>query len=314
MSNAIDTPPHFGTMAAYLDHLNDAGYWRPYAYEALNRHGLAMVEAVAGRGGTFPTLVGGGVAIKLFGHLPFWERSHAGELAALDNVARDHRIPAPKLLAHGRLFDDAAALWPYLVMTSMPGANWEDASLSPSQKRAVAADLGRTVGGIRDVSPSSALPRPEDWSTWGPAKAARRTVLPPHLVEQVDDFVAAIPETDRVFVHGDLMHRHVFVSGSGLTGLIDWGDAVVADPHYELAQVHLNLFDGNKTLLRIFLDHANWPTERGFARRSLAQAFRRQAVGLAQHTTMDVFFKVPDLVPLGEITTLDELAHALFTV
>ena len=314
MSNAIGAPPHFGTTAAYLDLVNDADYWRPYAYEALNRHGLAMVEAVAGRGGTFPTLVGGGVAVKLFGHLPFWKRSHAGELAALDCVAGDCRIPAPKLLAHGCLFDNAAAPWPYLVMTSMPGANWEDASLSPSQKRAVAADLGRTIMRIRDVSPSSALATPEDWSTWRTSEAVRRTVLPPHLVEQVDDFVAAIPETDRVFVHGDLMHRHVFVSDSGLTGLIDWGDAVVADPHYELAQVHLNLFDGDKKLLRIFLDHANWPTEHGFVQRALAQAFRRQAVGLAQHTTMDVFFKVPDLVPLDAIATLDELADALFGV
>ncbi len=313
MSDAIDTPPHFSTTVAYLERAYDAGYWWPYADEALRRHGLSMVGAVAGRGGTFPTLVGGGIAIKLFGHLPFWERSHAGELAALHCVASDGRIPAPKLIAQGRLFD-AAAPWPYLVMTAMPGTSWEAASLSPTEKRAVAADLGRTVGRIRDVPPTSALATPEDWAVWSPVNAARRTVLPPHLVEQVDDFVATIPAADQVFVHGDLMNRHVFVSNSGLTGLIDWGDAVVADPHYELAQLHLNLFDGDKTLLRIFLDHANWPTTDGFAQRTLAQAFRRQAVGLAQHTKMDVFFKVPGLVPLDDVSTLDDLANALFSL
>ena len=92
------------------------------------------------------------------------------------------------------------------------------------------------------------------------------------------------------------------------------GDALVADRHYELAQIQLNLFDCDKSLLRTFLDHSEWPVERDFPRRALAQAFRRQAVGLAQHRTMDVFHKLPQLLPLDDIVTLDELAEAVFGV
>ena len=33
----------------------------------------------------------------------------------------------------------------------------------------------------------------------------------------------------------------------------------MTDRHYELAQIQLNLFDGDKTLLRTFLDHSDWP-------------------------------------------------------
>lgn len=51
-----------------------------------------------------------------------------------------------------------------------------------------------------------------------------------------------------------------------------------------------------------------------FAHQALTCAFHRQAVGLAQHRTMDVFHKVPDLVALEDIETLDELAEALFGV
>ncbi|MDE0658524.1 MAG: hypothetical protein OXI79_02630 [Gammaproteobacteria bacterium] len=50
------------------------------------------------------------------------------------------------------------------------------------------------------------------------------------------------------------------------------------------------------------------------AHRALTDAFHRQAVGLAQHRTMDVFYKVPGFVALEDIETLDELADALFGV
>lgn len=141
-----------------------------------------------------------------------------------------------------------------------------------------------------------------------------QSVLPSRLIAQIDDFVARTDQRDAVFVHGDLMYRHVFVEDGRLAGIIDWGDALVADRHYELAQIQLNLFDGDKALLRTFLNHSEWPVERDFARRALAQAFLRQAVGLAQHRTMDVFHKLPRLLPLDDIATLDEMAEAVFGV
>ena len=140
------------------------------------------------------------------------------------------------------------------------------------------------------------------------------SVLPSHLVSQIDGFVAGTDQEDTVFVHGDLMFRHVFVEDGRLAGIIDWGDALVADRHYELAQIQLNLFDGDKTLLRTFLDHSDWPVERDFARRALTEALRRQAVGLAQHRTMDVFHKLPRILKLEDIATLDDLAEAVFGV
>lgn len=38
------------------------------------------------------------------------------------------------------------------------------------------------------------------------------------------------------FVHGDLQPAHVFVTDDNkVAGVIDWGDAGVGDPHYDLA-------------------------------------------------------------------------------
>lgn len=167
---------------------------------------------------------------------------------------------------------------------------------------------------VSDLAPTVDIATPDGWHAPCLVEAATRSVLPSHLIAQVGDYVAGTNRHRQVFAHGDLMFRHVFVTEGRLTGIIDWGDAVVADRHYELGQIQLHLFDGDKTLLRTFLDHSNWPVERDFARRALTEAFRRQAVGLAQRRTMDVFHKLPRLLPLEDIATLDELATVVFSV
>ena len=268
----------------------------------------------AGVGGTFPTLVCGDVVVKFFGHMPFWRRAHDSELAAMRLVAGDPDILAPTLLFNGRLFDDATTPWPYLVTTRTSGEHWEQADLCHREKSAIAADLGRQVRRISALAATSEMATLSSWCAPSLVDAATQSVLPSHLVAQVDDFVAGTDQGDTVFVHGDLMFRHVFVEDGRLAGIIDWGDALVADRHYELAQIQLNLFDSDKALLRTFLDHSDWPVERDFARRALTQAFRRQAVGLAQHRTMDVFHKLPRLLPIDDIATLDDLAATVFGV
>lgn len=312
---AIMTPPAFSSTADYQARLDDAGFWFLYGAGVFKRHGIEAPDGVvAGIGGTFPTLLSTDVAVKLFGHLPFWRTAYEAERAALRSVARDPCIAAPTVLAEGRLFDEPTAPWPYLVTTRIPGMQLGDATLSTEQRSAVAAELGRQVRRIHALRPTQEVATLDSWPSPSLATAAHQTVLPQRLVAQVDGFVARAAPPDPVFVHGDLMFRHVFVEGGRFGGIIDWGDALVADRHYELAQIHLNLLAGDKTLLRTFLEHSNWPVEPAFAHQALAQAFQRQAVGLAQHRTMDVFYRVPDLVPLLDIETLDELADALFGV
>ncbi|MEE4488979.1 phosphotransferase family protein [Streptomyces sp. BE230] len=39
-----------------------------------------------------------------------------------------------------------------------------------------------------------------------------------------------------VLLHGDLMPKHIWDDGGRLAALIDWGDAMVGDPHFDLAR------------------------------------------------------------------------------
>lgn len=281
---------------------------------ACERHGFdtRKAELAAGRGGTFPTFICGELAIKFYGHLPSWERAYAAERAASECAATDPHVLSPAVLAHGRLAEDPVSPWPYVITRLIAGKTWQEAALSTTVKRALAADLGRQVRRIHALEPATGVATPETWSARGVTEAALHSVLPRHWALQADNWVARVEAADSVFVHGDLMFRHVFVADGRLAGIIDWGDALITDRQYELAQIQLSLFDGDKSLLRTFLEHSHWPVDRDFAHRALAQAFHRQAIGLAQHRPMDVFHKLPGLLPLEEFETLDELADALF--
>jgi hygromycin-B 7''-O-kinase len=144
--------------------------------------------------------------------------------------------------------------------------------------------------------------------------ACAQSSLPPHLVEQVADYIGGLQSFDRVVVHGDITARHSFVEDSRFTGIIDWGDTMVTDRHYELCQVHRDVFRCDKQLLRTFLDASEWPVEKGFARQAMGMTLHRQARGVLQHHTMDVFEPVAQVLPLPDIATLDDLAKELFEV
>jgi hygromycin-B 7''-O-kinase len=308
-------PPKFSSLEEHSSRLGDIDLWGPYVAEILERQGLADAgrEPVAGFNATYPTFLCGDVVVKLFGRSRWWRKSHASERAALALVATDPKIAAPRLLGEGRLFDDHDAPWPYLITTRMSGiASWR-AELSADQRVSVAAELGRQIRRVHALRPSSVATH-EDWQIPNVAPAAAQSSLPPHLIAQIDDYLARLAPFDRVFVHGDLCANHVFVEKERLAGIIDWGDAMVTDRHYELIQLHRDIFGCDKTLLRVLLEASDWPVGKDFARQALGLALHRQAAGLAQHHTMDVFEPIAALLPLQDIGTLDELATELFAV
>ncbi len=305
--------PAFGSNKEYISRLGDVGFWRPYVAEILDRHDLVRAggEPVAGFNPTYPTFLFGDVVVKLFGRSRAWHASYAAESAAHVLVATDPEIAAPELLAEGQLYDDVDAPWPYLVTARMAGVSWREARLPAEQRLSVAVDLGRLVRRVHALPPSSVL-KHENRPDLNVAAAAEQSSLPSHLIAQIEDYLAGLGPFDPVFVHGDLTATHAFVENGRLVGIIDWGDATVIDRHYELIQLYRDMFGCDKTLLRAFLDACDWPVGNDFPRQTLGLALYRQAIGLAQHHTMDVFEPIAALLPLREIGTLDDLATELF--
>jgi hygromycin-B 7''-O-kinase len=311
----VIAPPRFASVQEHLSRIGDGSFWGPYVAEILERHGLARAgrELEAGFNATYPTFLCDDVVVKLFGGTQAWRESHAAERAAQTLIATDPKIAAPGLLAAGHLFKQVDAEWPYLITTRMSGVPLWRAELKTEQQLSVAEELGAQVRRIQALQESS-VATDQDWGTLDVAAAARRSSLPDHLSAQVDEYLVGLSAFDRVFVHGDLVANHAYIENGRLVGIIDWGDAVLADRHYELIQLYRDMFSCDKHLFRAFLDASDWPLSEYFPRQALGLALYRQAVGLTQHHTIDVFMSIAAAFPLSEIATLDELAQELFAI
>ena len=305
-------PPAFESLQDYVSRLGDVAFWSPYVAAILQRLGLSDAghEPEAGDNPTWPTFLCGDAVVKLFGYHRTWHETFVAERGALTLVSADPEIVAPGLLGEGWLFDDEA--WPYLVTARVPGvASWPNEP-SEAEWPSLAVELGLQVKRLHALRPSG-IATDAEWPDGDVVGAAERSSLPPHLVAQVEGYVARLGPFDRVFVHGDLAAQHVFVQDGRLTGIIDWADALVTDRHYELIQVFRDTFGCNKTLFRLFLEASDWPTAPDFPTRALGHALRRQAMMLAQHPQGgDAFEPIAEKFPLQDIETLDDLATELF--
>lgn len=291
----------------------DADAWRHAVEDVLDRHDLreAGAEVVAGYNPTYPTFVVGDVVVKFFGFVPTWRMTHAAERAAMTLLLTDPLILAPRLLATGTLTEDAAHPWPYHVFTRIAGASLEDAELDGDRRMRVASEIGVQLRRIHGLRPSEAC-RAVAWEPVALTEALARSSLPPHLIEQAPDYVEAMPFAPSRFLHGDLGAQHVFVERGSLTGFVDWGDAVVADPHLELIQIYRGALLCDDALFVTFLDAYGWSVDASFAHRALGHALLRQALGLAQHLGMDVFEPISERWDLTRVPTLEAMASMLF--
>jgi aminoglycoside phosphotransferase (APT) family kinase protein len=223
-------------------------------------------------------------------------------------LATDPEIAASTLLGEGNLFEDPDAPWPYLITSRISGVAWRDAELSSDQRLPAAAELGEQIRRVHALRASTDGPFADLPARSVEAVSERHRAwdsLPPHLIGQIDDYVAGHESSDRVFIHADLTADHAFVEGGRLAEIIDWGDAMVTDPHLELAALHLDMFRCDKAVLRAFLDAYGWP---------VGEDFPRHALCLALLHPFDVFDPVAHLLPLQDIRTLDELATEIFAV
>lgn len=289
--------PHYG------GHLGDARYWASYVVDALSRHDLPIAEIETPLVGTFPTFLVGEFVVKLFGETFDGQASYAVELGVHRLLADHADIPAAKVVGSGYLFE-TQPLWAYLITTRCRGVAIRELELAGSDAVAVARRLGEVTASIHQLAPPPAV-RDRDLLPRLRATAVERLTnfgLPHRLVQQVPSFLEdALPAS--ALVHADLTADHVFIEGGRLASVIDWGDAMFADPYYELVALYFDAFACRRSLLNDFLDAYGWSRDDCFSRRAL------QAVLEFQFNPLD---SVRRLVDLDRVQTLDEVATRLF--
>jgi hygromycin-B 7''-O-kinase len=318
-------PPALNTVEEYAARLEDPAFWAPYVCEILQRHGLPTATPTLGTVGSFPTFLVGQYVVKLYGERFEGAICYQSERTVLRLLREQPAILAPALIADGALFDTAGAAggeapilgdtatgqdwpWPYLVMTRLPGISWHQARLGEAERHAVARQLGAIVRQLHALTvPAGPLVEPDRLSAFRHTcveRLRRYGELPEHLIGQVDAYLLP-PRPERRLVHADLHSHHLLVDGGRLVGIIDWGDAFATDPYYELPALYLNTFNGDKRLLRAFLDGYGWPADPDFA---------RQAMTMTLMFEFNALHDVAAHIDLREIATLDELADRVWAL
>jgi hygromycin-B 7''-O-kinase len=290
--------------SSYARKFQDPAFWQASIDEVLRRHKLPPAEATLGSGGTFPTFLVGEHVVKFFGQRFDGAECFLVERSLHTEVLPKLRVPTPRHVADGYLFDTGWR-WPYIVTTRLTGTAWREASGCPGEwQHTLAAELGSA---LREVH-AAAFPDELVWrrDVVGALRATcaarhrRRRILPEFLIDQIDDYLAP-PSDERYLVHADLHGDHIFIRDGHLAGIIDWGDAFCGDPYYDLPALFFGTFGGSKPLLRPFLDAYGWPVETDFAHRAMTM------------TLVHEFNPLGDaLPPLANVTTLDELADILW--
>ena len=266
--------PGLATIDEYRRIFTDAAYWRPFVEAVCRRHDLAPITDIRTSPvpGTCPVfIVGEQFVVKFFGHLFSGRASFAAERDAFDLLAQDTELPVPHMLAAGALLESGE--WPYLISEWRPGRSVGElrAQLSQEAMAMVAAEVGRMAQHLHALPLRETETLRPNWDAFAnllekqrpncAARHARAGYLPPHLVEQIDNFLlpsdqlidqGAIPK----LLHADLTADNILLVEENdtwrISALIDFGDAIVGDPLFELIPVYLDLLAGDQQLLRLF--------------------------------------------------------------
>jgi hygromycin-B 7''-O-kinase len=231
---------------AYKAARGDPSIWLPAFEELCRRHGIDASDLYAERSGTNMVFrAGSGPWLKLFP--PLWDEDFVRERTSLAAVAGDAELALPQLLHEGELEG-----WPYLVLSHLEGK--AIGAIWPTLELAARCDLARQIGALlarlHAVDTNLCEPIREDWPAWATEQRAVCVArqqgygLEPRWAEELAAHVAALPplvdpEDPPVFLHADVTDEHVFVEQRAgrwcVTGLIDFGDAMVGDRLYDFA-------------------------------------------------------------------------------
>ncbi|MFI9360741.1 aminoglycoside phosphotransferase family protein [Kitasatospora sp. NPDC053057] len=222
-------------------------------------------------------------------------------------------IPIPAARAAGEYVNG----WRYVLMSRLHGEGLAPAwpRIPQTDRERIARDCGEALAALHalDAEPLAGTLAPGDWPAFlarqraGAVARQREHGLPEAWLEQIPDFLAAAPLPaipQRTLLHTEFMREHLITDPAGrwrLTGLIDFGPAMIGDPAYDLVAVGLFTTRADPRLLGQLLTAYGRPFEPRL---------------LMAYTLLHVYSNLPwylrELKPSAQ--ALDELAEEWFGV
>jgi len=255
--------PNINTQESYRRIYRDADVWLPAMRAICERHGLDADRLEFAPPGTHVVFRVEGLYLKLFS--PLWGEDFIPERLVLRRLSERSDLPVPQLVAEGVIED-----WPYIVVTAVDGAPlcevWD--SMDALNKEHIAARCGELMASLHSTPTEGLEAIAVDWPAFVEGQIQDCVDHLTHadvgerwtrsVLEFLDDLPPLYePGFCPVLLSADVTDEHILVSERGgrweLTGLIDFGDAMLGHPYYELVAPGVCITRGSPDLRRVML-------------------------------------------------------------
>lgn len=252
-------------MAEYEALRAEPARWLPLVRRIAEIHGFGGDETLPVAGGSnLVAFAGAHHVVKVFP--PILRHQFESERLALRRLHGRLSVPAPEIAADA--FHDA---WPYIVMTRVAGVPLGEAwdACTEAERCSLLASIGSLIAEVQAIPPGEMAALEPRWDEFAPRQAARCAehhaahALPRRLVDDIDRYLGetrnALPPRFRpVILTGEYTPGNILVERRGgacrVSGLIDFGDAMVGFAEYDLLGPGVFSVSGRPQRLRAFLD------------------------------------------------------------
>jgi hygromycin-B 7''-O-kinase len=312
--------PDVRTLDQYRTIYHEEALWRPAIDAICQRHELSDEPCQRGPDGTHLVYYAGpSYVVKLY--VPLFEHDYAAEFVVAGHLEGRLGVMTPAIVHQGEI-----AGWRYLVMTRLPGRPLREVwpGIPAANRQAIARTIGKMIARLRSISVEGVRDLTVAWPMFlarqvaTAAERQRGSGLPEGLVAQIPAYLEStavhLSECfEPVLLLADITDEHVLVSKDGeswkVVGYVDFGDAFLGHPDYELVAPGLDIGRGDGQLLRALLLGV------GYSASDLTEELCRR---LMAYTLVHRYVKLEDVmtaIPRArEATGLVELAHLLWPV
>lgn len=254
--------------------------------------------------------------IKIFP--PFHQGQYQSDWLMLTHLQGKLSIHTPALQYHGEY-----AGWPYIIMTKLGGTLletlWEN--MAYDNKVIILRELGALIREVHALPAHGLKAIDSHWERFIEKQIAgclaqhQSKKLPEHLLQQLPAYLELVKTKlpkiiSPVILTGEYTPMNFLVKQTDgvwhIDGLIDFGDAMLGLPEYDLLGPGAFLIQGDKQLLREFL------TSYGYSLDELTENLSQQLMGLMllhQYSNLNVQVRIDGW---HHCSTMNDLEHLVW--
>ena len=273
--------------------------WLPAVQAICGRHGLSATDLRRQVLGTHVVFRTGNLIVKLFSQC--WPNDFLSEKSCLEGLSG---LPIPRLVEIGE-FES----WPYMILTVVDGYPAVDVwpSLALDEQAAVVRQLGQFMRDLHGQPLVSGLP--VDWNTYLADRIAgldEHHQLEEPWREWVNQKLAGLAQHPHELrtLNCDLTYDHILLKKREdqwqLSGIIDFGDAMIAPNLFEFSVPLLCFCAGEPVLSRALVE-------------SYGQELTAElAEDIVSYSLLHAFVSLPEILEIMGATAPDSLMEAIW--